>query len=256
MPTVYVPHLHLPIRFDRPGATRVDPTKLSPLYPLDLELDAVDQWLWGPDAGSLVSQVGDLSTMTAIDEAPSYGTTYVLPAIGHSGHIANGLSSGFADASTYTVVCVNQFTAATTCRLFGNTDAGGANGGSMLSWSGGVLTGLVRGSAITDQTITPSAPAGSVLFTAHVIDSGSSFWTYIGGQGKSTTRTGTRVASTIPHVFAWGNGYHTGPGTEISVTPLYEGIIYNRALSEAELDAVYARSVIRGVQRGYTVWEP
>lgn len=218
-------------------------------YFVDYEAQSYDHWVFGSDASSLVG----LNNGNALSpqSTPTYGSNYAR--IGTA--VGNGLRTALEDSATSedTVVAVVRVATLPGIQIpFGTLDT--STGGSLFFGDGNC--------SITYRGIFSSQPAGNAITanTWHFVavsrdfrGTGKSIKSLVGG-GSVVERASSATYSPAPagRKISAGNAYY-GSGVATGVMDLAEFIVFNRALSSAELLALYARRKTKLAARGVTV---
>ena len=221
-----------------------------------LEDSAYEHWIF--DKGGVGGLTGRVKgkVLTVQSDAP----TYAANSLAMMGSVGKGLLTDLIDAAgaKRTVFAVVQDTiAGTSIKVpFGTLDTTGAGTGGLPFFSGTVPT---RGVFTTYKGLTNSANSGAVIsnatwhFLAISLDAASaskSVTTLVGGQAVNVATSAGPYAHS-GRAIALGNGYYlTG---HASLMNFAEFGVYDRALTAADLAAVYARSKARMAARGITV---
>jgi hypothetical protein len=235
--------------------TRLPITLTSSIYPVipesdieyltDFEVGSYDHWIF--NRGSAVDLVGRKAgkALTPQSDAPTYGAGY----LSLSNLAGKGLLSNLQETATgkYTVCAVVREPVAGSTALrvpFGTLDmtAGGTGGMPFMSGAANArklytaYTGL--GASIDTGQAVPNA---SWLFIAASFDASvatKQLRTLIGGTAGNT-QSPVAAYTASPRAVALGNGYYTG-GVAGNLD-FADFILFDRALSMADLQAVYVR---------------
>jgi len=218
---------------------------------VNYEPDAWGYWNFGTSSASLVDLTQG-KVLTLAGTAPTYNSTGVVVA----GGLNSGLLSDLADGTERTLCAVvkipdlSSYVGAVVAGNVGTSDGFGM----FVHKSGqyGILP-LVRGATgITGDTFAGLNVGNYVFLAISYTQTGSNKLNkFFGGKLSSSITSATaKTASAVKMAFgniAYSSSTYHAP-LEIS-----EGILYDRALSLAEIAAVYARSKTRMATRGITV---
>lgn len=225
-------------------------------YLTGYEPDSYDHWVF--DSGSANSLVGLNRQRPLTAQAPGaivYSDRYLTL----SSAVGNGLMSGLEDVAQakYTMCAVvrepaPQGTGVKT--IFGTYAA--ANNQTVLSVASPNRKAYVNYSGLPQAAMEPVVAAGTWYFVATSLDFGPgtssahSLKSMVGGSSPvSLAGTGAHTPSGLK--LTLGNGWY-GAGAA-GTLQFAEFILYDRALSAAELQAVYVRSKGRMAASGITV---
>jgi len=211
------------------------------------ETGAAGHWLFGTGNQLYIDLTGSATNLTENGTSPTFD--YTTAQMAGQG---DGLLSAITEPLNLTMCLVVKFGPSAVV-LNGTLDnSPRINGVSMFFSSGFKIN--ERG-GFGNITIAPSSAftSGNYYFIAMSVDSTDA---YIGYLGDSTSTTvvsgagGTRNPST--RALSVGNVHYAG-GSFTGNPIIAEAIFFDSAKSEAELDAIYARSVTRMSARGITV---
>lgn len=229
------PFLRLPYAVPSSIGSAIDPSKVTPVLSTNYELDAAGHWLLGGSSASLTDiKSGALLTFAGGATAPVYSSNFVTL----SGN-AGGLKSPTADRLDRTVCVVFKYSAS------GSFLIGG-------SWSGSTGAVIYQGAASilvapSPVALTNPAAAGNWVFAAFSTATNLTRRAKIGG---GTVLNGS-AAHTLHGNVAIGD---QSSGGLVGAADYAEFIVFNRAMTEAEMDAIYARSKVRMAARGLAVY--
>lgn len=240
------PFIMLPFTVPASTGGTIDPALVTQMFPSSAEPLAVAHWLLGRDNLSRIDLFSD-QPLSVVGAAPTNNAGYISIPAG-----SNGLLSDYDETATQTICSVTKkISSPSVHSIMGTWPASGDAFGSLvyaLSGDYSLVTKNIGGSAAgVAQTITVPGSAGDWIFIAmaHTTTGRTGF---VGG-GTSYTATGTR-----PLVA----GNPIGLGKQGSVTvpsglDAAEFIVFDTALTAAEMAAVYLRSKARLAARGITV---
>jgi hypothetical protein len=233
-----------------PGLTQLDYDDLTDVP--EFEYDAYEHWMF--DTGDSTGLTGRLSSrrvLTLQSAAPTYSAGFLT-----IGAIGNALISPLDDQDEWTLIATVKYPAA--AGMIGGTLNDTTNGGSLLIAAGGTqeISSYVPG--LTNVQINaPSTPSTGDWVSAGlcVASTGAEQRRTLVGLGLSENVTGEGAYVPGPNKVALGNADGAGIGAPYTTTTLavFEAILFNRALTLAEMQAVRARSIIRGARRSMTV---
>ena len=218
-------------------------SSLNNPYPT-AETGATGHWLFGRGNQLYIDLTGGASNLTENNAAPTYGYNYAQ--IDGQG---DGLDSSITESATVTLCYIVKV--GTSSNIIGGTlGPSGTSGGVSLYLSGTSVffnerggTGQVLISSITD----------AFTFVAVSLDASDNYVGYLGDSTAATVVTGTGSGrATSTRTLAVGDVHYNQSG--FAGTPqIAEAIFFDSAKSEAELDAIYVRSVTRMSARNITV---
>lgn len=221
---------------------------LSNPYPT-AETGAVGHWLFGTGNQLYIDLTGLATNLTENGTTPTF--EYNLLEIAGQG---DGLLSAITEPSNLTMCLVVEFDTSENAILNGTLTTSGVSttGVSMFFQSGGLYINERGG--FGNQTIAASSAftAGNYYFIAMSVDASDNYVGYLGDSTSTTVLSGTgggRNAST--RALSVGDVHYN---SSFAGTPkIAEAIFFDSAKSEAELDAIYTRSVARMSARNITV---
>lgn len=219
---------------------------------VNYEPDAWGYWNFGTSSASLVDLTQG-KALTLAGTAPTYNSTGVVVA----GGLNSGLLSDLADGTERTlcaVIKIPDLSSFVGSNVAGNVGTSDGFGMFVHKSSGayGILPIVRGGTGITGDTFAGLAVGDYVFLAISYTQTGSNKLNkFFGGKLSSSITSATaKTASAVK--MAFGNiAYSTS--TYHSPLEISEGILYDRALSLAEIAAVYARSKQRMATRGITV---
>lgn len=217
----------------------------------EFEVDAGDHWLFDKNdsrnlAGGLAS-----TNLTPVGAAPTHGGNSITTADG-----MNGLRSVFPDSATMTVAGVFRRSAIATVgygrKLISSTSEVPADGGSEILDLTSQVAMRSRQAGSTTMTGSTLIADGSWTFVAMSCNNANDLQTFfIGGLAPQSAVTDKTVAARtigLGNIATNGSNYAYGcQAAELIVWP-------DKALTLADIQAVYARSKIRMSRRGHSVY--
>lgn len=227
--------------------------------PYEVESSPYDHWILKGSSASLVGLKSG-RVLTPQSTLPTYQPGY----LNMTSEVGKALLTDMTDAAAQTVVVILKRPV-----LPINSEVQILAGAIDTVGSGAASTGsgiYVQGTTSASLTLNIRGGSGLLLTTA---PGAVGDWTMVafGEQSDATSLAGTSYAggaatnktTSWPGVakrvstrkIAIGNGYY-GSGV-ISALSIAEVLLYDRALSVAELDAVYARAKVRMASRGLTL---
>jgi len=226
---------------------RTDFSGLSNPYPT-AETGATGHWLFGTGNQLYIDLTGSATNLTENGAAPSY--EYNTVEIAGQG---DGLESAIADSNDLTMCIIFKYTSTLSAILNGTITLGSV---SSTGLSGYVQSGSVRfneRNGFGIQILSQSFADGDFGFIAVSVDSSDNYITYVGDSTSPTVVTGTGAGrSTSTRNMSVGDVHYNDALFPDSVE-IAEAIFFDSAKSEAELDAIYARSVARMSARNITL---
>jgi|GEM_PF-1662062 len=241
------------------GAPALSASRWSPVFGDLPEVNAIDHFLFGGGGASLVGLKGLMFLAPANPNAPpNYNPTFLQT----SGGGQNGLISNLPEPDAFTIYTVMHYDDADGR---GSIVAGTVQGGSGDGRGFGILRGAATDTyqmlARPNGTVT-FMPASNILdargkwmFMAMTFEVGSRAWkAYVGGANMVSNVLAQPYAKSARNL-ALGNAYYVSSSTPyVGAVSHAELIVFDRALTQAELDAVYARSRSRMASRGITIY--
>lgn len=222
--------IQLPFDCPYPNPVFVDS---QPVFVINPESDAWDDWLFGPDATSLVGLVNG-RTLT-VNGTPTVGPTYTVSSVTPADN-PNAFDTGFPDSQVMTQIAAFIVPSANRS-VCGSFSASGASSfGTSINWSPtdgpNVQFGKRRGSVgSVVQTITvPGAVAGDLVIAALVDNNGTSSC-YVHGVSTTATLAGEKILA-VGNV-GLGSLYNTAGGGYVSGAETCGLQLYASALSES-----------------------
>jgi len=219
---------------------------------VDYEPDSWGHWSFGTSSASL-TDLTQGKALTLAGTAPTYNSTGVVVA----GGLNTGLLSDLADGTERTlcaVIKIPDLSSYIGAAVAGNVGTSDGFGMFVHKSSGqyGILPLVRGGTGITGDTFAGLNVGDYVFMAISYTQTGSNKLNkFFGGKLSSSITSATaKTASAVKMAFgniAYSTSSYHAP-LEIS-----EGILYDRALSLAEIAAVYARSKTRMATRGITV---
>jgi len=213
------------------------------------ETGSVGHWLFGTGNQLYIDLTGSATNLTENGTTPTF--EYNLLEIAGQ---ADGLLSAITEPSNLTMCLVVEFDTNENAILNGTiTTSGVSSNGVSMYYESGILKMNERG-GFGQQTIAASSAftAGNYYFIAMSVDASDNFVGYLGDSTSTTVISGTgggRSAST--RALSVGDVHYN---SSFAGTPkIAEAIFFDSAKTEAELDAIYARSVTRMSARNITV---
>lgn len=216
-------------------------------YLIPLESSAYDHWMFDRGAASLTGMVlGRMLTPGAT--APTFGSNYVSLATIPAG----ALKTPKNDAASQTLCVVYRRPSASTLRyLAGSLD--GASGSSLLAL--GTALGGVYGNQRPFAQIGPATHPGVqgdwvfAAFSEKTVGASKEQILMVGGQPVLSSTVANKTVAARQVVL--GNGYDAASGD--SIIDFAEFIVFDKALTAAELQDVYLRAKTRMGSVGITV---
>lgn len=230
--------------------TGITPTASSPV-----EVGAVGHWLLGSDnAGHLGLVGGNLSENATYP--PTLNAGYV--AISGANQLA-GLTSPLSETAARTVCMVIRNPSATAAAVMGGTlSFGGTGGTSLVFGSDGQVrfNQNVAAGGVEAIVIAPSWAASTWLFVAASIDASGNLIGYVGDTTSPVTATGSfadgrNLAPSSTKIGVGNVAYNHASFAH--AYDIAEAIVFDSALSAAEIAAVYGRSLTRLSDRGISL---
>lgn len=223
------------------------------------EADAIDHFLFGGGGASLVDLKGRMFLTPANPSAPpNYNPTFLQT----SGGGQNGLISNLPEPDAVTICTVMHYD--------DRDGRGSMVAGTVQSGSGdGKGFGIIRGGAWDtfqllarpNGTVTfmPAAnivcARGGWMFMSMTFEVGSRAWKACVGGASTVSNVLAQAYAKSARNLALGNAYYLSSSTPYDGAVSHaEMIVFDRALTQAELDAVYARSRSRIASRGITLY--
>lgn len=237
----------LPITVNDPSLSVIDWADTAPL--VDYEVTAFDHWIFDNGPASLTG-LKEGTVLTPQTTAPTYGADSIII----SSDYQKGLLSTKADAAELTSIVVLKRPAQVTSGvhlLYGNMSATGFDGSCAFNGATDTLFGRVKPSSASASRALTNPAIGSYIFTALSEKVGIDTILYVGGYAIATTPNAAKTLSAVNQ--GLGNlAYSTGLSAK--TMEIAEYILFDTALTEAQLNAVYARSKARLLKRGITVY--
>jgi len=240
-----------------PGVPALNPANLRPVYPLRPEPSALEHWLFGGGADSLVGLKG--RSLAPASAMPAFAANYLATVPDG----LNGLISTIVEPGVYTQCAVIRYDAVSADRriIFGTAQGGSGDGrGIMLdnrdNWGFNTLarpnasaTGMPQGALtlMRDQWI----------FFALSVDVVANKWRcWVGGSAQTVEVTPASQYLPSTRGLALGNAYYTAsaPNTFRQSLAVAEMIVFSEYVSPAALSEIYARSKERMASRGIVVY--
>ena len=229
------------------------------IYIEKFEEDAYGHWMFGVDSSSLVDRVNarSLTPQAGAKIPPVYSTNHVqLENLG-----GNALISDLVDAAATNITAVFIVKVSTTgLHIIGgnlpptaSTTASGS--GVFVSANKSYFnviplvanaTGMI--SNVTSNQVIDQKNNVLIAISINKTTKLCVIYTQQNGVESSTTSAYTGTYETSPNKISVGNGYYTA--VSASTTSFVEAIIYDKALSVAELQAVASRAKTRQANRG------
>jgi len=241
------------------GAPALSASRWSPVFGDLPEADAIDHFLFGGSDASLIGLKGRLTLAPANPSAPpSYANAFLHTAAGGQ----NGLVSSLPEPDAFTVCTVMRYD--------GQDGRGSIIAGTLQGGAGdGKGFGILRGGA-SDTFQLLARPNGTVtfmpaanivgarggwMFMAMTFEVGSRAWkAYVGGASMVSNVLAQAYAKSARNL-ALGNAYYASSTTPYDGSVAHaEMVVFDHALTQAELDAVYARSRSRMASRGIAIY--
>ena len=219
---------------------------------VNYEPDAWGHWNFGTSSASL-TDLTQGKALTLAGTAPTYNSTGVVVA----GGLNTGLLSDLADGTERTlcaVIKIPDLSSFIGANVAGNVGTSEGFGMFVLKSSGlyGILP-VVRGATgITGNNFVGLNVGDYVFLAISYTQTGSNKLNKFFGGNLSSSITSATAKTASAVKMAFGNiAYSTS--TYHAPLEISEGILYDRALSLAEIAAVYARSKTRMAARSITV---
>lgn len=229
------------------------------IYIEKFEADAYGHWMFGVDSSSLVDRVNarSLTLQVGATIPPVYSANHVQLANLNG----NALISDLVDAAATNITAVfiakastaglhiiggnlppSASTAASGSGVFVSANKSYLNSRPLAANATGMISN-VTSNQVFDQT-------NNVLIAISVNKTTKQciIYTQQNGVESSTTSAYTGTYETSPNKISVGNGYYTAASGP--TTSFVEAIIYDKALSVAELQAVATRAKLRQQNRG------
>lgn len=226
------------------------------------EIDSYDHWIFDKGNSAGLTGLAQSKVLSLQGSAPAYSSNYLsLP--GTSGNaLLTDLTEVANQADTIFIVLRSPATFSGFHFPFGtlSTGTGNAFGGSpYLNSTTNAYPRAVyanyRGTNVPGTAITTLDAAAQWYFLCASRDFNSATKTFrllVGGKGLfSYTVTGTYTPA-AGRFIALGNGYYT-TGTATALLNIAEFGVFNRVLSDAELNNLYSRRKNAAAARGITV---
>lgn len=227
------------------------------------EVDSYDHWIFDKGTSAGLTGLSQSKVLTLQGSAPTYSSTHIsLP--GTSGNaLLTDLTESANQVDTIFIVLRSPATFSGFHFPFGtlSTGTGNAFGGcpylaSATSTYPRSVFATYRGtSGIPGTSITTIDAANQWYFLCVSRDFNSATKTFrvlVGGKGiTSYTVTGTYTPAT-GRLIALGNGYYSS-GSATALFDIAEFGVFNRVLSDAELNNLYSRRKTAAASRGLTV---
>ena len=217
------------------------------------EAGATGHWLFGSDNPAHTGLVG--GDMTEVLNAATLNAGYVSLTGGTFGDPRNGLSSSVSDTAEFTALFVARIQGGTS--IIGGTRPAGSSVGGHMGYvdgsnlrlarvaGGGAGAVTVDGAAFEASTWSVFAYSRSAADAVVGVASRSD-----GDVAASATIAGYAAHST--NTFGIGNCWYLN-GSYADDLDVAEAIVWDSALSQAQIEAVIARTVTRLAARGITV---
>jgi hypothetical protein len=212
------------------------------------EAAALRHWLFGTDNSTMADlKAGEV--LTPVTTAPVQASGYMT-----MGGQNKGARSAQTDASAMTIIVVARWTAAG-AMIVGNVSATAGDGGIGIY---GQTTSDVRMMARpTSDTLTTAYTLGQWRFLALSVANGVSRVDYMGDATAPTVKESPTIATSFtksPANALLGVGDCNYNSVSFAAPcDVAEFMIFNAALTLADIQAIYARSVTRLAARGVTV---
>ncbi|MVW72124.1 hypothetical protein [Bordetella sp. 15P40C-2] len=229
------------------------PVTVNGIFTAGPEPDAWGDWLFGPDASSLVDLLnGNVLAISQSDPPgpPSFSANSVTPQI-----YPYALESTFQDAAQMTQIIAFRVPE-NSCTLCGAGSANGAVGsawGSLINWdsTNSRLQFYLRmgGSTQTANLTVPGAQVGDVCIAA-LVDTPTGSRGYAYGVSTVATAAGPKVVVSGRFVSV-GARYSSPNGSNRAEVNAFQ--LYASALSESDLRAKMARLASRLAARGLPI---
>jgi hypothetical protein len=243
--------IRLPFSVSRADLPSIDLSGAKPILGIPIEADAGGHWYLGANDGllDLISK----QPLTLQGAAPTYAANYATIAGGGG----KALLTPWADSAVQTIcMVVRRPTVAADAFFAGAQTTVAGDGGSGIFYQQSLAatarfsTRPFAGGAFFANW-PANVPAGAFAFLAYSEEyaSGMKRTALIGGGAASTLVDGSaKTVGVSTRKIAIGNGYY---GTFTGSADVAEFIYYpGRALTEAEMQAVYLRSKDRMASRG------
>jgi len=236
----------------------VSNSTLPVLSPSDYELlvnyepDAWGHWLFGVSSSSLIDLTAG-KILTLAGTAPTYNSNGVVIAGGLNSGLVSGLIDG-NERSFCAVIKVPSLTSYAGALIAGiiNDNQGFAglitNATSVYS-----LTPLVRGATGITQNAATGTVQDEYVFVALSWSNATKTLNKFFGGRISTSQTSTTSKTNSSSNLGFGNITYSNASYH-SPIEICEGILYDKALSLAEISAVYSRSKNRMAAKGITLF--
>lgn len=220
----------------------------------DAEAGALGHWFFGTDNTGMTDMIAG-AALTPLRIAPTHAAGHL--ALGSDGTGVNGLATPFDDADDLTFIAVvRQADAAHQCVVgptFGDDSGYGTffNGSQGLKTNGRAGSGFVNATLDGNTDLSPStwifvavsASAGTA--PANVAFAGDT-------TGGHKVVTASALNAATAGKVALGSAHYT-TGTFADPMEVAELIVFDSHKTEAEIEAIYARSRTRLAARGITV---
>lgn len=226
------------------------------------ERDAVGHYLFGNSAQESYSDLsGKGNTLSPSVNDPTFGTNYVTV------DFNSPLNTGLGVGTEITLACVMQIQAgiggsavgvfgASSATPSGRADRNGVDldGGALIYQSAGAQANASyypdssTGAAGTGR----SFPDGTWVFLAYSISSAQALWYVPAFSPTAEIKTGGSPEITTGQTIHVGNHDYVGSLLDDPVK-VAEAVVFNYALTQEELEALYVRSSYRMQQRGIII---
>jgi len=222
---------------------------LSNPYPT-AEPGNVGHWIFGRNNQLYIDLTESATNLTENGTTPTF--EYNLLEIAGQG---DGLLSAITEPANLTMCLVVEFDTNENAILNGTlTTSGASSNGVSMYFDTGSLKINERGGFATQTVASSSAfTAGNYYFIAMSVDTSDNYVGYLGDSTSTTVISGTgggRSAST--RALSVGD-VHYNDAAFTGTPKVAEAIFFDSAKTEAELDAIYTRSVTRMSARNITV---
>ena len=242
-------NLHFDAASLRTFGTRyqTDFSGLSNPYPT-AETGAVGHWLFGTGNQLYIDLTGSATNLTENGTTPTFDYN-TLQVAGQ----ADGLLSAITEPSNLTMCLVFQYSVAGYILNGTLTTSGVSSNGVSMYISNGLFMNERGGFGNLQIATTSDLSGTNYTFVAMSVDSSDNYVGYLGDSTSTTVISGTgsgRNAST--RALSVGD-VHYNSSPFVGTPQIAEAIFFDSAKTEAELDAIYARSVTRMSARNITV---
>lgn len=238
---------------DPTGLTQVplaDVQALNSVIP-EFEADSYDHWVF--DTGDEDGFIGRVNERVLTLETTG-GNDIQPTSVGLVGY-GNSLVSTLADRDDWTIAAIAKYTSADAF-VGGCWGGSGGGGGSLIIGAGtsGEAQSVVDpgGTFNLDATSTPSAGAWTAI--AMALDYTTGRRRTLRFQGETASKTDDAADKTDDNfLIAFGNRYYNFAPYSTTVLWLAEAVLWDRALTAAELAAWEERARVRAARRSISV---